>query len=84
MLARTTVVHVGDEPASLEVARRQCRRGLMLLLEEPAWKASGVDVSGVVLGKAPQHPATHKLYRTDDMSEYLRAALIPATNASTN
>jgi hypothetical protein len=32
---------------------------------------------GVVVGKAPQHPTTHKLYRADDMAGFLRSAPIP-------
>jgi hypothetical protein len=30
--------------------------------------------SGVVVGKAPQHPASHNFYRTADMDAFLRAA----------
>ena len=33
--------------------------------------ATGDD--GTVIGKAPQHPATHKLYRTADMDGFLAA-----------
>ena len=29
---------------------------------------------GTVVGKAPQHPTTHRLYRAEDMDRYLRAA----------
>jgi hypothetical protein len=29
---------------------------------------------GTILGRAPQHPTTHKLYRSEDMDRYLRAA----------
>ena len=32
---------------------------------------------GVVVGKSPQHPATHNLYRADDIVGYLRSAPIP-------
>jgi len=32
---------------------------------------------GVVVGKSPQHPATHNLYRDDDILGYLRSAPIP-------
>lgn len=32
---------------------------------------------GVVVGKSPQHPATHSLYRADDIQGYLRSAPIP-------
>ena len=34
--------------------------------------------TGVAVGKSPQHPTTHKLYRSDDMAGFLRAAPIPA------
>ena len=33
----------------------------------------GVTASGTVVGKAPQHPTTHRLYRADDMDRYLRS-----------
>jgi hypothetical protein len=33
---------------------------------------------GVVVGKAPQHPTTHNLYRSDDMVAFLRSAPLPA------
>jgi hypothetical protein len=32
---------------------------------------------GVVVGKSPQHPTTHKLYRAEDMAGFLRSAPIP-------
>jgi hypothetical protein len=32
--------------------------------------------SGVAVGKSPQHPTTHNLYRQDDMATFLRAAPI--------
>ena len=37
----------------------------------------GVRADGVVVGKAPQHPATHNLYRADDILGFLRSAPIP-------
>ncbi len=37
----------------------------------------GVLDDGVVVGKAPQHPTTHNLYRTDEMVGFLRSAPIP-------
>jgi hypothetical protein len=37
----------------------------------------GTTTGGVVVGKSPQHPATHNLYRTDDIAGYLRSAPIP-------
>ena len=71
-----------DEP-SLE------RAGLPALRREPhfiadphrsgqvyeGFWAKGGD--GVVVGKAPQHPATHNLYRAPDMVGFLRGALPP-------
>ena len=33
---------------------------------------------GTVVGKAPQHPTTHNLYRAEDMVGFLRAAPIPS------
>jgi len=32
---------------------------------------------GLVVGKSPQHPATHNLYRSDDILGYLRSAPVP-------
>lgn len=32
------------------------------------------DRDGTVIGKAPQHPATHNLYRAEDMDRFLRSA----------
>jgi hypothetical protein len=37
----------------------------------------GVRADGVVVGKSPQHPATHNLYRTDDIMGFLRSAPVP-------
>lgn len=43
-----------------------------------------VDDDGTVVGKAPQHPATHKLYRSEDMDGFLSLAPIgPATRSTT-
>ena len=33
--------------------------------------------AGRVVGKAPQHPTTHNLYRAEDMRDFLRAAPVP-------
>ncbi len=38
----------------------------------------GVAPDGTVVGKAPQHPSTHRLYRATDMSAYLRSAPVPS------
>jgi hypothetical protein len=32
---------------------------------------------GTVVGKSPQHPATHNLYRTEDMDRFLNGAGVP-------
>jgi hypothetical protein len=37
----------------------------------------GELADGVVVGKSPQHPTTHKLYRAEDMVSFLRSAPIP-------
>lgn len=37
----------------------------------------GELADGVVVGKAPQHPTTHNLYRAEDMAAYLRSAPLP-------
>ena len=34
----------------------------------------GQTADGVVVGKAPQHPTTHNLYRWDDMAGFLRSS----------
>ena len=37
----------------------------------------GTTPEGTVVGKAPQHPTTHNLYRREDMTAFLRSAPIP-------
>ena len=37
----------------------------------------GQLADGVVVGKSPQHPTTHNLYRADDMAGFLSSAPIP-------
>lgn len=37
----------------------------------------GHDAEGRAVGKSPQHPATHKLYRAADMTAFLRSAPAP-------
>ena len=37
----------------------------------------GVRDDGTAVGKAPQHPTTHNLYRAEDMVSFLRAAPVP-------
>jgi hypothetical protein len=34
----------------------------------------GVTETGMVVGKSPQHPTTHNLYRAEDLNGYLRSA----------
>ena len=34
----------------------------------------GTTAEGLVVGKSPQHPTTHNLYRREDMSSFLRSA----------
>jgi hypothetical protein len=46
------------------------------LVYEGFW---GQDPDGVTIGKAPQHPTTHNLYRDEDMLAFLRSAPDPAT-----
>lgn len=41
---------------------------------EGFWGTAG---DGVVIGKAPQHPATHNLYRAEDMDRFLAAVPLP-------
>ena len=38
----------------------------------------GTTADGTVVGKAPQHPTMHRLYRRDDLLGWLRAAPRPA------
>lgn len=102
-LSLTTLLHVGDDPRRLTQALRLFEPRVILFLDEPAWRASGMQVTrqvkhyikdphragqvyegfwgelddGTVVGKAPQHPTTHKLYRADDMIGFLRGAPIP-------
>lgn len=38
----------------------------------------GHDGDGRVIGKSPQHPATHNLYRGEDMLGFLRSAPVPS------
>lgn len=37
----------------------------------------GRGEDGIVVGKAPQHPVMHNLYRADDMAQFLRSAPPP-------
>ena len=38
----------------------------------------GRGETGMTIGKAPQHPTTHNLYREEDMLAFLRSAPVPA------
>jgi hypothetical protein len=102
-LTLTTLLHVGDDPKRLRQALTVFQPRVVLFLDEPAWRASGMQVTkmvkhyikdphragqvyegfwgelddGTVVGKSPQHPTTHNLYRSEDMVGFLRAAPIP-------
>jgi hypothetical protein len=71
-----------DEP-SLEQAVLPALRREPHFISDPHRKGQvyegfwAKDADGVVVGKAPQHPATHKLYRERDMLGFLRGALSP-------
>jgi len=98
-LAVSGLVHLADDPARLTLARRVCHPHVVLLLDEPAAQAAGLEPAGVelhhvpdphragqvyqgwwgrladgtVVGKSPQHPSTHRLYRPSDMDRFLSA-----------
>ena len=38
----------------------------------------GTDENGLVIGKTPQHPTMHNLYREEDMLAYIRSAPAPS------
>ncbi len=98
-LALTTLVHVEQRPEHLAIAERTCRPRVIVFLDEPAWRAAGVEVpherlavpdphrpeqtyegwwgtraDGAVVGKSPQHPTMHRLYRAEDLAEWLHRA----------
>jgi hypothetical protein len=101
-LALTTLVHLGDQPERLTLARETCRPRTTVFCDEAAWAAAGLDVptnplavpdphrpgvvyegwwatlpDGTVVGKAPQHPSMHRVYRANDLSAWLREAPRP-------
>jgi hypothetical protein len=101
-LSLTTLVHVGADPAQLEVARALCQPRTVVFMDEPAWQSAHLDVAttpfsvpdphragqvyegwwgttpeGRVVGKSPQHPTMHRLYRAEDLTAWLRAAPRP-------
>jgi hypothetical protein len=106
-LALTTFVHVGADPAHLDVARATCQPRLVVFLDEPAWQGAGLDdvdttplavpdphrpgqtyegwwgttTTGEVVGKSPQHPTMHRLYRAEDLATWLRTAPRPPERA---
>jgi hypothetical protein len=41
----------------------------------------GTTIDGAVVGKSPQHPTMHRLYRADDLTRWLRAAPRPRSCA---
>jgi hypothetical protein len=101
-LSLTTLVHVGNDPAQLQVAQDLCAPRTVVFLDEPAWQSAAIDVAttpfsvpdphregqvyegwwgttprGTVVGKSPQHPTMHRLYRAEDLTAWLRAAPRP-------
>ena len=44
-LSLTTLVHVGDDPSHLTLARRLCRPRLVVFLDEPAWRSGEMEVA---------------------------------------
>jgi hypothetical protein len=98
-LTLTSLIHVGEDAASLTRAFEVSSPQVVLFLDEPSWVLSGLDVTrhahfitdphrpaqvyegfwgrtadGRVVGKSPQHPTMHKLYRREDMVDFLRSA----------
>jgi hypothetical protein len=67
-LERAGVDGVRREPHSIADPHRKGQ------VYEGFW---GRSPDGVVVGKAPQHPATHNLYRAEDMLAFLRSAPLP-------
>ncbi len=72
-----------DEPSWI-ASRLEVRKSVHHHIKDPHRPAQvyegfwGLLDDGVVVGKAPQHPTTHNLYRNEDMVGFLRAAPIPA------
>jgi hypothetical protein len=81
-LCRPRMILFLDEP-SFEQAGLPALRREPHFISDPHRKGQvyegfwAKDADGVVVGKAPQHPATHKLYRERDMLGFLRGALSP-------
>lgn len=71
-----------DEPSYERVGLNGFRRE-MHFIDDPHRKGQvyegfwGRTPEGVVVGKSPQHPSTHNLYRAADMTNYLRSAPRP-------
>lgn len=68
-----------DEPAwqssSLTVERRDVHHIVDPHREGQVYEGFwGVTRDGVVVGKSPQHPAAHKLYRQNEIDTFLRSA----------
>lgn len=78
-LMRPRLVLFLDEPAWQSTTLEVHRRDVHHILDphrpgqvyEGFW---GVSREGIVVGKAPQHPAAHKLYDSDELTEYLLSA----------
>lgn len=74
-----------DEPSIQRASIEEVRREQHFITDphrpgqvyEGFW---GRTSTGVVVGKSPQHPATHNLYRAEDMLGFLRSA--PRVNGS--
>lgn len=81
-LMRPVVVLFLDEP-SWQSARLEVRRQHHYVPDphrdqqvyEGFWGSAG---DGTVIGKSPQHPATHNLYRAEDMDRFLAAVPVTA------
>jgi len=79
-LCRPRLVLFLDE-SSWELARIDVRK-IHHSIEDPHRPGQfyegfwAVDEKAVVVGKAPQHPTTHNLYRAEEMAEFLRSAPI--------
>ena len=83
-LCKPRVVLFLDEP-SWNLSGLEARKQVNHYIKDPHRPGQvyegfwGELADGVVVGKAPQHPTTHKLYRAEDMVGFLQAApIVPA------
>lgn len=98
-LSVSALVHLGEEPGRLDLARSATSPRVVLLLDEQAARAAGFEPADItrhhvpdphrdgqvyqgwwgrlpdttIVGKAPQHPSAHRLYRPRDMDGFLSA-----------